>query len=137
MTDKASGFDFSNLGTAAMANEGVVVELRHPTERTPMGAYITVLGKDGTVFRRLERTQTNRRLTEAARTRDLALKAEEIEADRLDLLVACTKGWEGILKNGEPIPFSPENVRKLYTDYPWVSEQVERAMGDRSLFIGG
>jgi len=133
----SDGFDFSKIGTAQGANIGASFELRHPTERVPIGAFLTVLGKDGDVYRRVDRQQTNRRLAEAARNRDLTLKAEEIEADRLDLIVACTTGWKGVLKKGEPIPFNAENVRKFYKDYPWAAEQAERAMNDRSLFIGG
>lgn len=56
-------------------------------------------------------------------------------AAALDILVACTLGWENANYNGDDT-FSPELVRALYKDEKWLFEQATAARLDRSNFSG-
>lgn len=63
--------------------------------------------------------------------------AERIEADMVEILANVTVGWSGLTENGQPWPFSIENARRLYTDFPFIREQVDEFVGDRKNFING
>lgn len=63
--------------------------------------------------------------------------AERIEADGIEILANVTVGWQGIENGGQPWPFSVENARKLYADFPFIREQVDEFVGDRRNFISG
>lgn len=56
----------------------------------------------------------------------------------LNLLVAATTGWEGVLNGeGKPLPCEAHIVRALYTDeaIPYVIEQVTKAFTDTTSFF--
>lgn len=56
----------------------------------------------------------------------------------LNLIVAATTGWEGVLDaEGNPLPCDPPIVRALYTHdaIPYVITQVSRAFTDASRFF--
>lgn len=142
--------NLSQLDTSQTAENGVAVELRHPKTNAPLGMRIFVAGVDSETYRSQIRRQQNRRMEQARRSRGLNISAEELENDALDLLVACTKGWEAdIEEHGEKktvpalpmsdglLPFSPENVRKVYASpgLAWLREQVDTDMGDRGNFL--
>lgn len=143
--------NLSQLDTSQAAEDGVAVHLRHPKTNTPLGVRIFVAGVDSETYRSQIRRQQNRRMEQARRSRgQLSISAEELETDALDLLVACTKGWEAdIEEHGERktvpfipmsdglLPFSPENVRKVYASpgFAWLREQVDAEMGDRGNFL--
>ena len=144
--------NLSQLDTSQAAEDGVAVHLRHPKTNTPLGVRIFVAGVDSETYRSQIRRQQNRRMEQARRSRGLNISAEELENDALDLLVACTKGWEAdIEEHGEKktvpaIPFgerglldcTPENVRAIYANpgFSWLREQVDAEIGDRSNFLG-
>ena len=50
---------------------------------------------------------------------------ETVAADKLALLVACTKAWTGWQDNGKDFPFSKKNALSLYERLPFVREQVD------------
>jgi hypothetical protein len=73
-------------------------------------------------------------MNDIAKANDIDL--EEIERDTLNLLVSCTLGWKNVLDtDGNDIPFNAENVRKLYTSYPIVREQVDSFVSSRVNFL--
>jgi len=145
--------DLTQLDTSKTAETGVAVALRHPVTHVPLGVRIQVAGVDSDTYRSHIRRQQNRRMEQAKRSRgQISISAEELENDALDLLVACTKGWESdIEEHGEKktvsaipcgeqglLPCTPENVRKVYANpgFAWLREQVDAEIGDRSNFLG-
>lgn len=144
--------DLMNLDLSKGAEAGAAVELRHPVSREPLGVRVFVVGTDSETYRSQIRRQQNRRMEQARRSRGaLNISAEELENDALDLLVACTKGWESdIEEHGEKktvaaipfgseglLPCTPENVRRIYSHpgFAWLREQVDAEIGDRSNFL--
>lgn len=137
---KAQGFDFSALPTVEAANKGAEIELRHPTTMEPLGAFVTVLGKDSDAFRALIRRNANAAAQRAHMARKRGkdpepLTAEEVEARALDAVVTCVTGWRGVLKNGSPLEFTEANLRGFLSDYPWLMGQIDEAIGDLGNFI--
>ena len=97
---------------------------------------ITVHGPYSKKYKSIAHAQQNRRLQKAQRTGGkLNLSAEEIEAAALDLLVKCVDGWN-ITLGGEQPDCTEAKVREVFTELPWVREQVDAALGDAQAFLG-
>ena len=48
---------------------------------------------------------------------------------------ATILGWEGVTdESGNPLPFSKENAKKLFTDLPELFEEIRRASEDAANF---
>lgn len=54
------------------------------------------------------------------------------EADMLALVCAHVLGWEGLVMNGEEVPYSPEAAAKVLGGARsfWIREQLMKAIGD-------
>lgn len=133
-------FDLSMLDTASACDKGSEIELRHPVSNVPMGMYITIVGKDSKEFRDYTHAKINERLRKEAyaqkRGKDVDVRTvESIEAENIELLVACTKGWRGIVKDGVEVPFNVKNAIALYQDYRWIYDQINEAIGDYENFL--
>jgi hypothetical protein len=60
---------------------------------------------------------------------------DEIRAEGVDLLVACSESAVGLEYKGKPL--DKEGFREIYSDpaYSWLREQVDTALGSQELFI--
>jgi len=137
--------------TITASENGKAIEINHPTKNTPMGIRIIVCGSDSKTYQDIANKQQNRRFEKAQKARGLKLTAEEVNAEALELLVGCTKGWESdILDNDgnvvekkqaielnvdEFLDFTPDNARLIYRRFPFIREQIEREIGDRANFL--
>ena len=61
---------------------------------------------------------------------------DTLEKEAMETRVALTLGW-GCLELGDDgeLEFTEDNVRKVYTDFPWLAEQVDEFQGDRANFF--
>jgi hypothetical protein len=147
MVDSTSAVDVMDIGTigmAANANAGVEVEIFHPGTTKNLGIFITVLGKDSAEFLKLQRAQQKRRMDKMAKFGAFkvnAISPEEIEEDAVELLAACTKKWrqvgvkDGCIKwKGQELACTMGNAEMVYAEAAWLKEQIDAAIGDRSLF---
>lgn len=123
--------DLKTLDIASPANEGVWMELEHPVTGEPLGIKIKLAGVDSDYYKKEIRRQQNKRLKKGIRN----IKAEELENEAIELLVACTLAWENVEYNGEALECKPENVRKIYKEFPWIREQVDSFINDRANFV--
>lgn len=119
------------------SQDTTAVEILHPASGAPVGITVTVASMDSERARAVEKTQRNARIQKLTRggRRNAALTADELEKDGLDLLVHCTVSWDGVTENGQALECTPENVRRVYTSYPWLREQVDQAVADRANFF--
>jgi hypothetical protein len=130
--------DLSALDTRKAADEGAKLQLRHPVEDSPLtkddGSPITItlVGSDSATFKRAMQVQADRRLKSNNRR---SISMQSIEDDAIDLLSAATIGWDGIVVDGEELPFSNENAKALYERFPWIREQVNAFIGERANFL--
>jgi hypothetical protein len=108
-----------------------VVEILDPFDSTPTGITITVAG----------------RYSQAARAATFALadkpsdvanpdSAEAFDAKLLDLLAACTTAWTEVQEHGATLECTPSEAKRLYTEYPWLREQVQVAFLQTADFFG-
>lgn len=133
-------FDLKSLDTVAASNAGAEIELRHPVTNAPIGVFVSVVGKDSDTYRTFQRLKFNEylRAEQQAKMRGRQpnqKSAEDYEDDMLSLLVACTRGWRGMVYEGEELAFTAENVRKVYQTQPWIRDQVNEAVGDLGNFL--
>jgi hypothetical protein len=94
-----------------------------------------LVGKDSKEYRKAQRVITERRLK--SRSKANRIDPEAIEHEAVDILVACTVEWEGFAEDGKELEFNKANIRRVYTNYPWVKEQVDEFVDDRGNFMQG
>ena len=134
-------FDLSTLDTTSACDKGAEIELRHPVSNVPLGMFITLIGKDSKEFRDFTRDRTNTRLRKDAmaqkRGKDPEIRTVEgIEAENIELLVTCTKGWRGFIDDdGNEIPFNVQNAIFMYKNFPDIYDSVNSAIGDLDNFM--
>ncbi len=136
------GFDPFARDTATACDAGFEFEMKDPFTDEPTGAFITIAGKDGTIFRKAVREKANARIKAAALanrkgTEPETPTVEKAEADEIELLTACTLSWRGFDDgNGNDLPCTPENVRRLYAMEPY-RKQADAALSDLGNFTPG
>ncbi len=136
-------FDLAKVDTKTLSEAGVDMPVK-TMDGEPLvarnGQPITVrlLGPDSNKYRALTRAQVRKRMAAMADGKVTLSEAEfeETERELLDILVACTVGWSNVLDTeGAEIPFAEDNVRKLYSNYPVVREQVDTFLANRANFL--
>ena len=129
--------DLLDIGKAKDTSE---VTLYHPVtsevltnkDNSPMT--VTVHGPYSKKYKSIAHSQQNRRLAKAQRGGKMVLSAEEIESSAMELLVQCVSDWN-ITLGGEKPKCVEAKVREVFTQMPWVKDQVDAALGDTQAFL--
>lgn len=150
--------DIGELDTVAASDKGARIELKHPTTGAPTGVFLIMLGKHSSIFQEIVRERANKRIRENAnatrRGKQPEIKTAEMqEAEGIEMLAACTIGWESETRTkvegkedevvvsptlkfrGEDLPFNVANALRVYRELLWVREQADAAIGDLENFI--
>jgi hypothetical protein len=102
------------------------------------GIFVTVCSSDSDQAVSLRRKLLDRRLGRMQRRGGKAqLKAEEIEAEAMELRVVCTRSWRDLKWKGVILECTEENKKMIYTKAPIIRQQVDEAIGDSALFTKG
>jgi len=116
--------------------------VRHPVtgdplmdEKTQEPMTITLVGQDSKEFTASRHRLMTRKLQTKRGFRNV-LKAEELDEDAMNLLVAATKAWSGVQFQGKYPECTPENIKQVYEALPWLREQVSEFVSDRANFLG-
>lgn len=142
--------DLSKLDMREGADDGRWLQLTHPVtqellwddEKKKTGPVrIRLLGADSKKHRSKEYAARNRRLKQMGRGGKrgglmAGVTAEGLEEDATEVMVACTLGWENIQLAGQPLEFTPDAARSLYSEHEWIREQVDEFIADRANFLG-
>ncbi len=141
MTD----FCIPELDTTTLAEEGVAVALKTLAGAPLLNAKkdavgLILYGADSSQYRKAARKQARSAMARAKARKDEAEVTDEAldqaEADSLAVIVACTKGWFGVLDSkGKAIPFTPEGCAEFYRRFPPAKEQADAAIVDRARFM--
>jgi hypothetical protein len=138
------GFNLADLNVAK-ADVGVPMAVLNPKTSEPLvfedeqgslqPVTITLLGAESGVVRAERRVQVNRRfrrgLAQASK-----ITAEETEAEALTLLVKQTVAWQGVALGDDLLECTEANVRRVYTEFPWIRQQVDTFVNDISNYLG-
>lgn len=117
----------------SMHTEGWVEISDH--QDNPTGVKIKVASPDSDIFRKAELKLKSKNLRQIQRAKGRELKAEDNDKSNLEFLVDITLGWENVVFHGNVMEFSRDNASDLYTAVPFVRDQVDRFVGDRSNFF--
>jgi len=137
-------FDLTQLDTQTPADHGAVVELENPFTNDPLadddGKLVTwtLRGEDSPAVRKVVRRQQDKRNERIQKGRGADLDAATLEGQTVERLLAATITYsDNWALDGNPLPYTQENARKLLTDprFSWLVEQLTRAMGDRRRFL--
>ncbi len=121
--------DVTELSTKEKSNQGVEVQIQHPTTGENL-ATIKVLGTESDKFRTIQKKYFEK-------TRNKKMSAVQVEQFRYESVAECVVSWDGIVENGKPIGLSKESAISVFRRCPWMLEQIEDAMGDTDLFLSG
>lgn len=140
--------DLEKLNTVKASNTGFELQLRDPATNDDLPIFIVLLGRDSEEFRRVSSEQNKRRVQRASRSGRFnmpTLGIEELERDTSEILASCTKSWREempgktdkvtLTVGGAELECNRDNAKRLYTDYPWMREQVDAAVADRANFL--
>jgi len=135
--------DLTLLDTSSAADEGAELQLVSPVDETVLrddktgeAVSIRLLGSDSKDFMKISQKIQDKRLQKRFSKGKVKMTAAELDADAMELLIACTKSWKHIVIDKQPLPFNETNVRMLYDRFPWIREQVDTFINDRANFLG-
>ena len=124
--------ELSNL-TNSRAEQAQPLKLRGPNKK-PTDIVIHLVGSDSEICQAALEANREKLLARVSETGDATVTKKDEMAIKIETLIACTTGWEGILMNGEEYKFSPENARKLYQTN-WIREQLIAFVDNRENFF--
>ena len=134
-TTTPTAFDFASRDVAAKAEIGAELEVLDPVTSEPVGVYITLAGADSAVHRKAVATVSKRRMNGQKGFRNKGFDLEKIDAENIEIFATCTLAWKGVTVDGVSLPCSRDNAIKMYTRFPWLREQVEQFISDRSEYL--
>jgi hypothetical protein len=109
--------------------------------------WILLTGEDSARFRTVRQQQTTRQVRDISVAQvkarnnqlkvaeDTALTGPELEERAMERRVVCTLAWSGFSRHNEPLACTPGNAQKLYEEFPFIADQVDQFIGDRSNFL--
>lgn len=135
-------FDISNLALEATT----FLQLKHPVSEEPLTVKdadgvdqpvgIELYGQASKQYRTAVQAMQNRALKRSASGKKSNLTAEEMQAESIGLLVACSAKAVNLNNGGEELD-NAEAFRKFYADarFLWVKDQVDTALGEVANFL--
>jgi hypothetical protein len=137
--------DLQKLNSVDACEKGAVLSIVDPRDEetiltddaTKEPITITVIGRDSKLYQEQQHKAVDKRINRRiAKGKKEKLSSAELEDDTLETLVKCTRAWSHIAYGGKELECTPENVRMIYTNVPWLREQVNEFIGDRANFLG-
>lgn len=109
------------------------LEVLHPATQEPVGLVLVLLPDTHPQVKAAARKSINDRINHRGK-----VTAEQIEANRITMLAASVGGWEwkgDLTFHGEKPEFQQQILHELFKELPWVGEQVDVALTDRTEFF--
>ena len=136
-----ASFDLSALDTKSAAENAHEFELTHLVTGAPLGVFFSVVGDDSQAVRELSikalhKMQRSKSQAEK-RGKTFEFTLDEIEAATADSATARVVGWRNVVLNGEALAFNESNARMVFTQYPWIGEQVISESKELGNFVKG
>lgn len=122
------------------ADAGVWMPVLDELTREPLGeregkpVRIKLAGLKSRAVQKVIRDLRDKELASLTRR---SVRAPNLEDRQIAILTAATLDWENIEWNGEPLPCTPTNIRMLYTECPWLVEQIDEFVANPLHFDPG
>ena len=131
-----------DLSTYEVVSETSRVELYNIVNNTPIFVddektvvmFVEVHGLYSKQYRRLQDAQQNVRLKRSRVGKRNSITSEELEEDRLQLIVDCIESWNIVLDGVTPVT-TPVSIRAVFKRLPWLRIQIEAGMEDEQGFL--
>ena len=131
--------DLKNLTTK---QEGATLELRHPAtgEKLTYGKdndkimHLILAGVDSDAYKKAQRKVADRRFKQQQKFRQVRLTSAMIEDEAIEILTAVTLGGK-LFMDGKETTVDANNAGDIYREYPWIKEQADAFIEDRSNFL--
>ena len=118
--------------------QSATVILKNPATGAPTAASVDVIGPEHPVRKKIMMDRARKLRSDFQRTGKLSMNdpLDDID-DETDFLVACTTGWTGLTASGQPLVYSTDESRRLYTNpkKQWLRAQVKMALDEAERFI--
>lgn len=130
-----------SLREVGTVKETTIVTLYHPATRKPLlnadqsPMTVTIHGPYSERYKTVLREQQQRRMADMAQGDVLNMTPEEVEEFAQELLLRCVEAWDLTLEGDEKLPFSADAVASVMSEFPWVRDQVNIAMGNVAGFL--
>lgn len=128
---ESAGLDLGAIKSNTVECEWM--DVLHPTTRKPTGARIKLYSAESEHYKDAQNKAINRRMRQ--RRGGGQLTAEEAEQEALGMLKKATVDWENIQLDGENLSCTEANIHRVYSEFPWLREQVEEFINQRDNFI--
>jgi hypothetical protein len=127
--------DLASLDLTKASNDGAWITLKHPATGEELSGRIKIVGKDSTKFTQLSEEFKRKALDDMKSNKTMAQRMENAQEQSDAILVACTLDWDGMMLDGQDLPFSEANVKMVYGRFNWIKEQIDVAIADRANFL--
>ena len=127
-----NNFDLKNADAQVLelTNPGTDEVLMQEDGKTPVS--ITLLGSDSAEFRTATRTFGNKKLQQKKPGKQTI---EEMEQVTCRILAQVTIAWSGLEHDGQELVCDTKTAEWLYTEFPWIREQVDGFVNERANFL--
>lgn len=123
--------DISTFNTVKACEEGKWVNIVN-LDGDKTDIRIKVIGVDSKRFK--EESQKLAKYFERTKN-DKVRDYDEIEMKTISMAVAITVDWENVEEDGKKVPFTKENVTRIYSYAPAIIEQITKVAKDRHNFL--
>ncbi len=114
-----------------------IIEIKHPVTDKNLGIRVNIISLNDEKMKQIRRKFINKRIE--LEKKGKSFRADDIESNEIDLLVACITGWdwygEDVTFNGSKPDFNEANVRNVLNTFGWFKDQVSEAVGDEKAFF--
>jgi hypothetical protein len=147
--------DLSKLDVVELANKGTVLELKFPFDvaidgkeyfagdvmtdekgKEPKPFYLRLLGSDSDVYRNGIKRKLEIQLNKNKDGKNKKVDLDHEQLKGAELMAKCTTECY-FIENGKPVECTTSEMTRVYLKYPWMREQAEAQMADRSALMKG
>lgn len=124
-------------GLAKTFDEGVEIEIRHPTTGERTGLKVRVASYQSERVKKVQRRLGNAAIRENKRNPKKVGTVEEIEEKTNEIVAASVIDWSGFELNGKAMDCTPETVLTVLEnpDLWFIGEQIDKAADDQAAFV--
>ena len=126
-------FNLSSNNMVQQAEEGVEFEITHPDTGEGLGGFVTVRGARSKTLQAFSRKKINEQLRQEQAQKAKGGKVpvqtyEDLEETVVERAVLSVISWREITETVDgvevQIPFTKERATQLFTEQPWLRDQV-------------
>lgn len=111
------------------------VEITHNGQSFTPPAFVSVMAFDSKEGARVK-ANLIREILKLRQESGEAPAPEIVEALTVDALTSLVTGWEGFKDDkGKALKFTPENAKKVFSNYPFIFEQVNSFCGNLGNYL--